>query len=74
MRRINFCGCCLHNMCDMCAAMHPGFTPQIPCHLTARFMLFEREKQVEKNMVAQFHPAPAVYEGSPPEIHIDEVV
>ena len=75
-QRVNFCGCCFHEMCDMCAAMHPmlqnGAVP-MPCHLGTRAILFAREKALDEQIVKGFHSAPPVKE-EPTEYHIDTIV
>lgn len=70
--RVNFCGCCMHRMCDFCAAAHPMPTRDqekmipYPCHLIARGELSQREQARELDLNSRFR--------GPYEYHIDVIV
>lgn len=71
--RTNFCGCCLHRMCDFCAAAHPMPTvAQVkamgiyPCHLTVRAQVPVMEMARENDLNSRFR--------GPYEYHIDVIV
>lgn len=74
-RRINFCGCCLHRMCDLCTAIHPMPTKAqekgivFPCHLNTRNEYIFREQKMETDLLARYH-APV----EPTEYHIQTIV
>lgn len=71
-RRINFCGCCMHRMCDFCAAAHPMPTREqekiiiFPCHLLMRGEFAAIEQTRELDLQSRFH--------GPYEYHIDTIV
>lgn len=60
-QRVNFCGCCFHRMCDMCASVHPMPTKEqerviiYPCHLAQRDAFLQKEQIMEKDLQARWH-------------------
>jgi hypothetical protein len=79
--RIHFCGCCYHYMCDMCAVIHPMPTleeekrlRQFPCHEKIKLQLFEKERQLEMQLVRRYKTPIIDFPFSVRETHIDTIV
>ncbi len=80
-KRINFCGCCMHYMCDLCAGIHPAFSSQqekelgfFPCHIAQLDQLLQRERDVETQIAARFHSGLEPESEEATEYHIDTIV